>query len=114
MGSLLAQDWFVIPIFGILIFILTYLWSDKVIAWLYYRSLGQRAEVVRLLEAMFVEVNESRVTAIMLLISFGFGFIFFLICWPNLITGFILGFIISMLGASLPKLVVNILSLIHI
>lgn len=109
MGSLLAQDLFVIPVFGVLIFILTYLWSDRVIAWLYYRSLGQRSEVVRLLDAMFIEVNESRVTAIMLLISFGLGFIFFLICWPNLFTGFIIGFIIAMLGASLPKIVVNIL-----
>jgi tight adherence protein B len=109
MGVLIAQDWFAIPVFGILIFILTYMWSDKVIDWLYYRSLGQRAEVVRLLEAMFIEVNESRVTAIMLLISFGLGFIFFLLCWPNIVAGALIGFIVSMLGASLPKVVVGIL-----
>ncbi len=109
MGGLLAQDWFVIPVFGILIFILTYLWSDKVIEWLYYRSLGQRAEVVRLLESMFIEVNERRVTAIMLLVSFGLGFIFFLLCWPNIITGFIVGLLVTLGGAQLPRLVVNIL-----
>lgn len=109
MGYLIAQDWFFIPAFAILVFIMTYMWSDKVIGWLYYRSLGQRAEVVRLLEAMFVEVNEARVTAIMLLISFGLGFIFFLLCWPNLVTGLLFGFIVSMVGASIPKIVVSVL-----
>ena len=103
MGSLLAQDWFVIPVFGILVFIMAYLWSDRIIAWLYNRSLGQRAEVVRLLEAMFVDVNERRVTAIMLLVSFGFGFVVFLLCWPNLLLGFVMltvvsGFVLSSPG----------------
>lgn len=109
MSKLIASDLFVIIAVAGVVFFLTYIWSDRVISWLYFRSLGQRAEVIRLLEAMFVEVNEQRVTAIMLLVSFGLGFVVFLVSWPNLLAGLILGIIVSLAGATLPKLVVSIL-----
>ncbi len=109
MGAILASKWFIIPVVGALIFLITYLWSDRVIAWLHNRSLGQRAEVIRLLELMFIEVDQKRVTLIMLLASFGFGFVVFLLCWPNLLVGFLVGFICSMLGATVPKLAVTFL-----
>lgn len=107
--AIFGSSWFVIPVFGAIVFFLTYMWADKIIAWLYKRSLGQREEVIRLLELMFVDVNERRVTAIMLLTSFGFGFLVFLLLWPNIIAGFLVGFIVTIGGATLPKLVVGFL-----
>ncbi|MDZ4662804.1 MAG: type II secretion system F family protein [Pseudomonadota bacterium] len=109
MASILSSNWIVIPAVSALIFLITFLWADRVIAWFHFRSLGQRAEVIRLLELMFIEVNESRVTAIMLLTSFGLGFVVFLLCWPNIILGFFVGLVFSLLGATVPKLTVTVL-----
>jgi tight adherence protein B len=107
MGSLFGQDWFVIPAFGGAVFLISYLWANRVLNWLYSRSLGQRAEVVQLLEQMFVEVNQRQLTMAMLLSSFGLGFLLFVALWPHLIIGAIMGSVVTVLGWSIPKLVVK-------
>lgn len=105
--SLLGRDWVIIPLVGITVFVVAYLWSDRVINWLHRRSLGQREEVLRLLELMFVETDRRRVTLMMLSASFGFGALVFLVFWPNLLLGTIAGGVITMLMWSVPKLLVQ-------
>lgn len=105
--SLLGKDWIIIPLVGIAVFAVVYMWSDRALAWLHRRSLGQREEVLRLLELMFVETDNRKVTLMMLSASFGFGALFFLILWPNLILGTIVGGVITMAMWSVPKLLVQ-------
>ena len=105
--NIFYQDWFVIPAIGICVFILSFLWNEKIIAWLKKRSLGQREEVIALMRLMFIEVDEKKITMTMILSSFGLGFLFFLACWPNLIIGLILGSVITILGWSIPKIVMR-------
>ena len=107
MSSLLGKDWFIISAVGALVFIICFLSVDKVIAWLQKRSLSQREEVLRLLELMFVETDRSKVTRLMLGLSFGLGGVVFLLCWPNLIAGAIFGSIVTVFGWSIPKTIVN-------
>jgi hypothetical protein len=83
--ALFNQDWFVIPAVSILVFVIAYLWSERVLQWLHTRSLGQREEVLRLLELMFVETDVKKVTTMMTVSSFGLGFLVFVALWPNLI-----------------------------
>jgi tight adherence protein B len=109
MSQLLSSEWFVVPALGILIFIISYLWSDRVIAFLHRRSLGQREEVVRLLDLMFVEADHRRITLIMLLVSFGLGLLMFIILWPNYLAGLILGAAVTVAGWSVPKTVATAL-----
>lgn len=106
MSNLLAQPLFVIPIVAGLVFLIVYLNVERVLSFLRRRSLGQREEVIRLLELMFVEVDERRVTQLMLLMSFGLGGLMFIALWPNIIPGFILGATITVAGWSIPKNVV--------
>lgn len=87
MNVVFSNEWFVIPIIGALVFIITYLWADRVLAWLHRRSLGQREEVLRLLELMFVETDRKKVTLAMLSGSFGLGALVFLVFWPNILIG---------------------------
>lgn len=103
----LANEWFVIPVLGALVFALSYLWADRVLGWLHKKSLGQRAEIIITLRSMFVEVNEDRITAMMLLSSFGLGSLAFLALWPNYAAGLVLGAVITVLGWSVPKLIVQ-------
>ncbi len=107
MSALLASPWVVVPIVAALVFIIVYLNVNRTIEFLKRRSLGQREEVIRLLELMFVDVEESRVTQIMLLISFGFGGLIFIALWPNILPGAVLGAAVTVIGWSIPKNVVH-------
>jgi tight adherence protein B len=107
MNYLVSHDWVMIPVFGILVFIITYLWSDRILGWLHRKSLGQREEVLRLLALMFVQTDRKKVTLMMLSGSFGFGIFFFLLLWPNVIMGLVVGSIVTILMWSVPKLIVQ-------
>jgi tight adherence protein B len=56
---------------------------------------------------MFLEVNENRITAMMIMSSFGLGLLMFLVCWPHFIPGAILGAAVTVAGWSLPKTLVQ-------
>ena len=108
MGNFMfAQDWFVIPAVGGSVFVVAYLWSERVLGWLHARSLGQRAEIIRLLEQMFVEVDQRQLTWAMLMASFGIGGLMFVILWPHVVLGLIIGSVFTVLGWIVPKLIVQ-------
>lgn len=109
MEQLLGLDWFVIPAVAILTFVVVYLWSDRALQWLHDRSLGQREEVLRYLELMFVETDVRKVTLMMVTSSFGLGALFFIALWPNIITGAIFGSVITIAMWSVPKVIVRTL-----
>ncbi len=103
MSVIFGNDFIVIFLFGISVFTFSYLMSDKLLYKLHERSLGNREEVLRLLDMMFVETNRARVTLLMFLLSFGLGALVFLIFWPNLVVGIVIGFIVTLIGWSIPK-----------
>lgn len=109
MINLSAYDLIVIGLVTLGCSIIAYLWADKVLNFLHHRSLGQREEVLRKLDLLFVKVDKARVTAGMLAMSFGVGFLFFLLAWPNIIGGLVLMALFTMIGWSLPLRIVNYL-----
>lgn len=107
--SLLKHDWVVIPLVAVMAFIIAYLWSERIIDWLRRRSLGQREEVMRYLELMFVETDQRRVTLAMLTSSFGLGAIVFMIAWPNIMAGVAFGSVVTIGMWSIPKILVQMM-----
>lgn len=107
--SFLFNEWIMIPLFGICIFVVTILWADKTIAWLHKRSLGQRDQVIKLMRVMGMDVNEKRVTILILLCSFGVGALAFLVFWPNVLMGSIFGASLTIAGWQLPLLVIRLI-----
>lgn len=106
----LAQNqWTVLPLVALSVFLITYLWTERVIQFLHRKSLGSRDEVLILLERMFVQTDRNKVTWMMLASSFGLGLAFFLLFWPNLIAGAIIGSFITVVMWSVPKAVVQFL-----
>ena len=105
----LFNEWIMIPLFGICIFTIVILWSEKSISWLHKRSLGQREEVIKLLRIMGNDVNENRVTILILLMSFGIGALAFLLFWPNVIVGLFFGASLTVAGWQLPLLLVKLI-----
>lgn len=109
MSGFFAHAFIVIPLIGLCAFGISYLWAERVLSFFHQRSLGQRTEVMQTLDKMFVEVNEKQITWIMLLSSFGLGFLFFILLWPHAVIGLIFGSAITVVGWSIPKFLVNAL-----
>lgn len=102
-----GNDFIFIPLFGFTIFLLAYLTSDKLLDFLHRKSLGSREEVIELMDRMFIEADKKRLTLIMLLGSFGLGAIIFLLTWPHLIVGILFGGGATILGWTLPKIIMK-------
>ena len=102
MMFLLRSEWIMIPAVCLCVFTVVYLWSDRAITFLHKRSLGQREEVIRLLDQMFVEVNHKQITIGILLVSFGLGILVFLLLLPNILAGLIIGSMVTIAGWSIP------------
>jgi tight adherence protein B len=107
MGFIFGNDFIFIPLFGLTVFLLAYMTSDRAIAFLHRRSLGTREEILELMDRMFIETDKKRITIIMLLCSFGLGAVVFLITWPHIIVGGLLGAMVTIIGWSLPKIVMK-------
>lgn len=107
--SFLANEAIFIPLFGITIFTLSFLWADRILAFLHRRSLGNRDYVLQKLDVMFVEIDQRRVTFAMLLMSFGTGTLFFLLLWPNIFPATLFFIVLVLLGWQAPKWIVDYL-----
>lgn len=105
--SFLYKDWFLIPVVGICTFIVALYSAERVMNFLHRKSLGKKDEILKYLRLMGSEIEESKLTKMLLLISFGMGAVFFLIFWPNIIVGLIFGTAVTVAGWSLPLLVVK-------
>jgi tight adherence protein B len=102
MMSLLGHDWVMIATVAFCVFMVVYMWSDRVIHTLQNKSLGNREEILRLLDLMFVEVDRKKVTTLMLLLSFGLGSVVFLIFLPNVLAGLLIGAMVTVAGWTVP------------
>lgn len=107
MFKILFNDWLFIPLVGGAIFLIAYIWIDRVLEFLRAKSLGQRDEIIRLLRVMGSSPDEKKITWMILLGSFGLGAVFFLMFWPKLIPGTIFGVAVTVAGWYLPLLVVK-------
>lgn len=107
--SFLGYNFVFIFLMGATVFIFSYFNSERILSFLYEKSLGNRQYVLDKLEQMFVDTTPRKITASMLIGSFGIGFLFFLLLWPNLIAGFIIGGIVTVVGWQIPKFLVDYL-----
>ncbi len=101
--SLFSSNFFVYPALAAFAFVIAYVWSDSLLNWLYQRSIGQKDEIAKYLELMFVDVDDRRLTISLMSISLGLGTIFFILFWPNILLGFLVGGLFTLLGWTLPK-----------
>jgi tight adherence protein B len=101
--SLLSNSFFVFPAVGGIVFLLTYLWSPKILSWLYQKSIGQKDEIAKYMELMFVTVDDRKLTYSLLSISLGLGLIMFMLFWPNVTVGILFGSLFTLLGWTVPK-----------
>lgn len=107
MTVLFANTWFVALVVGIVVFILSYVWVDKLLIFAHTRSVGSKQSVIATLEKMLVDVDKKRLTLMLNLGSYGLGAAFFLLLWPNFVPGIIVGAAAILVGWSLPRILVQ-------
>lgn len=107
MMSFLSKEWILIPLIAICAFIIVYNSADKVLGFLKDKSLGKKDEVIRYLRLMSTEVDEKRVTLLMLFMSFGLGALFFILFWPKVTVGLFFGIVVTVVGWQMPLIIVR-------
>ena len=105
--SFLFKDWVIIPLIGVCTFIISLMYAERVLNFLRAKSLGKKDEILKYMRLMGSEIEESKLTKMLYLISFGLGAVFFLIFWPNLILGAIFGAAVTVAGWSLPLIFIK-------
>ena len=100
-------DLITLPLFGIIVFFIVYFWSDKVLSLIYSKSTSKKSDVLRYMKYLGMAVDEKKVNRMLMLSSFGLGFLFFLIAWPNVTMGSILGISFGILGFQLPPIILK-------
>lgn len=105
--SFLFKDWVIIPLIGVCTFIISLMYAERVLNFLKAKSLGKKDEILKYMRLMGSEIEESKLTKMLYLISFGLGAVFFLIFWPNLILGAIFGAAVTVAGWSLPLIFIK-------
>jgi tight adherence protein B len=105
--SILGNEILVTLLIGAAVFGFGLFRGEQIYLWLYQKSLGQREEIIRKLDMMFVEVNRTQITALMLVSSYGLGFLAFVALWPRWGLGVFVAAIITIVGWNIPALIVN-------
>lgn len=103
--SILKHNWLALPIFGVAVFFSVYFWADKILIRIYNKSQGKKSEILLHMKLMGMEVDEKKVTQLLLLSSVGLGFLMFIVTWPNVGVGIVLGLSAAIAGFQLPPII---------
>ncbi len=103
--EIFRHEWLVFPLFGISIFFAVYMWADKIFTKVYAKSISKKSQVMMHMKLLGMDVDEKKVTRLLLLSSFGLGFLAFVIAWPNIAVGSFFGISISIAGFQIVPLI---------
>jgi tight adherence protein B len=107
--SIFGHEWLVFPLFGLSVFIAVYMWADKIFTMMYAKSISKRSQVMLHMKLLGLEVDEKKVTRVLLLSSFGVGFLFFFVAYPSVSVGIFLGLSSGIAGFQLVPIVYKFL-----
>lgn len=105
MQTILKHNWIALPIFGISVFFAFYFMADKVLIKLYDGSQGKKSSIMQYMKLLGMDVDEKKVTRMLLLSSFGVGTLFFFLTWPNISVGLFLGISAGIAGFQVPPII---------
>ena len=107
--KIVTNAWIVYPLFGISVAISIYAFANKFFDKIVSSSLGKKAEVMKHMKLLGMEVNERKVTQMLLVSSFGIGSLFFMLAWPVVSVGSVLGLVAGIAGFHVVPLVFKVL-----
>jgi tight adherence protein B len=103
--KIFRYEWVTFPLIGIAVFFAAYFWADRLLVKLYQKSIGKKSEVMKHMKLLGMDVDETKVTRLLLVSSFGLGFLFFMLAWPTFSVGIFLGISAGIAGFQLPPII---------
>jgi len=97
------MDITIIGLFSLCVFVVIYIWNERVIQFAYDKSFGAREEILEVMDRMLIDTDKKKVTILLYLLSFGLGVVFFLLFFPNIIMGLLTGIAAVFIGWTVPK-----------
>lgn len=102
---IIKHDWVALPFFGVAVFFTFYFWADTILIKLYDKSQSKKSSIMMHMKLLGMDVDEKKVTRMLLLSSFGIGSLFFAITWPDIPVGIFLGLSAGIVGFQLPPII---------
>lgn len=103
------HEWLVFPLFGILVFFIVYKSADKVVDTFIKKNADKKSQILTHMRLLGMDANDKKVNLLLLLSSFGLGFLFFLIFWPEVSIGLFMGTSIGIAGFQILPIIYKIL-----
>ncbi len=103
--GIFRHEWLVFPLFGFSVFFAIYMYADRFILMIQEKSQKNKSKIILHMRLLGIDVNEKKVTQLMLGTSFGVGFLVFLMFWPTVSMGLFLGVSFTLAGFQLLPLI---------
>lgn len=101
------MKWISLLMLGISIFIISYVYSKRIMEWLKFQSLGTRDYVVERLALMFIEVSPNKILMAQLIASIGLGAVVFILLIPQWFPATLFATMITVIGWKIPRPIVD-------
>ncbi len=96
--SLFNNIWVLTGTISLMVFIISYLNSEKILKILFRKTFGAQDEILEIMDKLLISQDEKKIRRNMWIFSIGLGLLVFVIVWPNVIVSLV-GFVFMFLGA---------------
>lgn len=102
-----GNNWIFIPVFSLVIFFFIYFGAEHIKTFVFKTALSNKEDIKRKLDLIYVDIEDQKLERYLLLCSYGLGFLFFMLFFPNIFVGLIVGAMVTFGGIQLPALYIN-------
>lgn len=92
---------------GTAVFLMVHHYSERILDWFRFQSIGTRDHIVEKLNLMFLEIPPHKILLYLIGASAGSGFVVFLLLLPHLLVGLLAWVVVAFLVWKLPKPIVD-------
>ena len=91
MQSLLSQPLVFSLVIGLLVFICSYCWIDKIIHFFSIKTSSSQEEIIDLMDKLFISQKKETISRNCWILSISLSLLVFIVIWPNVIVSFLVG-----------------------
>ena len=106
-GPYTENTWFIMFAVPVLVFATVYLTWERILEFVEKTAFQHKDEIKRMLDLIYVDVEEKKLSIYLILSSYGLGGVMFLMLLPNFIAGLIVGGMVVFAGIKAPLLIIQ-------
>jgi tight adherence protein B len=106
-GPYAENTWFIMFAVPALVFAAVYLAWEHILVFVEKTAFQHKDEIKRMLDLIYVDIEEQLLSRYLILCSYGLGGVLFLMFFPNFLAGLIVGAMVVFAGIKVPLLVIQ-------